>query len=338
MTDLTLSSGIEPRNSARRRAAAHRRFTAVFLALALGTSSLAVAQDSYDDAIAPLSLDQIALELNNPVTSLRTFTIDWEGMTYTGDLPGSDDQHGSRFRFTTLYPIRLRNGKNLQLRLTIPVNGDLPNWKPRDYIDYRDFTIRKVPVTEPRIDPANGGEFGYGHDHMGDISLDVAYGGTNESGRCGMIGLSYVYPSSEDGSGKRNQYLLGPEVALGSITDRGLLGFRAKHLVDLSGEGEQELGYLPTNETTLQLLFARSLGNGWQIESNPIILYDWEAVSGNEWVVPIGAGVSKTFRAGRRPMKLAVELQHYVVTPDRFGPEWMLQVRYIPFVSTRLLD
>ena len=338
MTDLIVKSRAESGNPARGRTAAHRAAGAWLLLLTLGTTMPASAQESYDDAIAPLSLDQLALELNNPVTSLRTFTMDWEGMTYTGDLPGSDDQRGSRLRFTTLYPIQFRNGKNLQLRLTIPVNGDLPNWKPEEYLDYRDFTIRKVPVTEPRIDPANGGEFGYGHDHMGDISLDIGYGGTNENGRFAMIGLSYVHPSSEDGSGKRNQTLLGPDVALGRITDRGLLGFRLKHLTDLSGEGEQELGEIATNETTLQLLIARSLGNGWQVESNPIILYDWEAVSGNEWVVPIGFGVSKAFRAGRRPMKLAMELQHYVVSPDRFGPEWMLQVRYIPFISTRLYD
>lgn len=337
MIDQTFNSGAEVADPAPEQAGACMRFAAGVLgfAVALCASGLAAAQDGSE---TPVPVEKIALELNNPVTSLRSFTIDYEGMTYTGDLPGSDDQRGSRLLFTTLWPIELQNGKNLQLRLTIPVNGDLPNWQPTFFIDYRDFTIRKVPEDEPRIDPANGGSFGYGHDHMGDISLDVGVGSTGDNGRFSMLGMSLVMPTSEDGSGSRNQWLLGPEFAYGKITDRGILGFRAKHLTDIAGEGEQELGRLPTNETTLQLLFARSLGNGWQIESNPIILYDWEAVSGNEWVVPIGAGFSKTFRWGRRPMKFAMELQHYVVTPDRFGPEWMLQIKYIPFVSTHFLN
>ena len=61
-------------------------------------------------------------------------------------------------------------------------------------------------------------------------------------------------------------------------------------------------------------------------------------IEGNEWLLPVGAGVSKTFRTGRRPMKIGVELQYYVVSPDRFGPEWLLKINFIPFVSTRLLQ
>jgi hypothetical protein len=166
----------------------------------------------------------------------------------------------------------------------------------------------------------------------------VGYGGVSDAGRISMISLALVTPTSEDGSGRYNQWLLGPEFALGRITDSSIYGIRAKHLTDISGEGEQELGKLATNETTLKVFFGYSLGNGWQIESNPEILYDWEAVSGNEWLVPIGAGISKTFRAGRRPMKFGIELQHYVVSPDRFGPEWLVRFSFVPLVYGQLFE
>ncbi len=303
-----------------------------------GYADVAEAETTIGEYTRPLSLNDIALELVNPVTGLRSFTWDAEYFSHQGDLPGSEDQNGSRWIFTPSWPIRLENGNNILLRLTVPINGDLPNWKPEPYLDYRDFIIRKVPETEPRIDPENGGEFGYGHDHLGDIGLDIGYGGVSEGGTIGMIGLAAVFPTSEDGSGTRNQWLIGPEFALGKKSERSVYGFRLKHLVDIDGEGEQELGRLPTNETTLSLFFARSLGNGWQVESNPVILHDWDAVEGNEWLVPIGAGVSKAFRVGRRPMKLGVELQYYVVSPDRFGPEWLLKFNFIPFLSKSLLE
>ena len=79
------------------------------------------------------------------------------------------------------------------------------------------------------------------------------------------------------------------------------------------------------------------MGNGWQIESNPTILYDWEAISGHEWTVPIGAGVSKTMRLGSVPVKLAFDIQNFVVSPDRFGPKWQFTLSFTPVISTKLL-
>lgn len=324
--------------SDRQKAGVRVKTAAALLALSCGYAGFAVAQEAVSESFdAPLSVDEIALELKNPVSGLRNLVWDYEGFTHQGDLPGSDEQTGSRMVFTPTWPIELGNGKRLVLRATIPINGDLPNWKPEPYIDYRDFTIRKVPEDEPRIAPT-AGEFGYGHDHLGDIAFDIGYGGVSDTGLISMYSVALVTPTSEDGSGTRNQWLLGPEFALGRISDKSIYGFRAKHLTDIAGEGEQELGKLATNETTLQLFLGYSLGNGWQLESNPVILYDWEAVSGNEWLVPIGGGVSKTFRAGKRPMKLGVELQYYVVSPDRFGPEWLLRFSFTPLVYGQLFN
>ena len=111
-----------------------------------------------------------------------------------------------------------------------------------------------------------------------------------------------------------------------------MIGARAKHLTDVSGDRPWSI-----NETTVKIFFAYGLSNGWQIESNPIILYDWEAASGNEWTVPIGAGMSKTAMPGGVPLKLAFEIQHFVISPDRFGPEWLLKVSFTPVISTKLL-
>ena len=259
----------------------------------LGLMALCLAakasEESPGDERATISVDEIALELSNPVTALRSLAWDIEYRTYQGDLPAANDQTGITNVFTTSWPIKLSNGKSLLLSATLPIKGDQPYWKPVFYLDYDDFVIRQLP----NIDETMGG-FGSGHDHMGDIGIDIGYGGVNESGFISMLGLATVLPTSEDTSAARQQWLLGPEIALGQVTSWGLLSARVKHLTNIDGEGDQELGKLDTNETTLKLFFAYALGNGWQIESNPIILYDWEAVSGNEWTVPIGAGVSKT--------------------------------------------
>jgi hypothetical protein len=288
------------------------------------------AGESHEQAV---SVDDIALELSSPASRLLSLGWDFEYRTYQGDLPEADEQTGISNIFTLSWPIQLRSGKTLQLRTTIPVLGDQPYWKPVWYLDYTEVTLRAVPDLDPTV-----GEFSPGHDHLQDVGLDFGISDVNESGFISYWGIANVLPTSEDLSAERGQWLLGPDLAFGQITDWGLYGVRFRHLTSVTGEGNHEVENLDTNETTLELFYTYALGNGWQIESNPVVLYDWEAVSGNEWTVPIGAGASKTVMLGRVPMKLAFDLQYFVVSPDRLGPEWLFRMALTPVFSSKLLQ
>jgi hypothetical protein len=231
----------------------------------------------------------------------------------------------------------LSNGKNLLLRATIPMNSDQPTWTVNDECQcFAEFLIRQSPIISPTF-----GRFESGHDYLDDIGFDIGYGGVNENGFINMIGLASILPTSTDDSADRDLWLVGPELALGQITRWGLFGVRAKHLSSLGAEATWDFDEgstsWSTNETTLKFFFSYSLGNGWLIEANPVILYDWEAVSGNEWAVPIGAGLSKTLKLADVPMKLALEVQHFVVSADRFGPEWQLMFNFTSVISTQFL-
>lgn len=266
------------------------------------------------------SVDQIALEFNSPFSRLSSFSWDYEYRTYQGELPGAGEQTGIKNLFTTSWPIRLRNGKNLLIRAMLPHYGNQPGWQPNIWVEYSESTIRQVPSFNEETEG-----FVTGHDHLGDFAFDISYGSVTENGLISSFGIASVSNTSEDGSAKRNSWLMGPQVALGQFTDWGLIGMRATHLTDIYGDGPEALPGMHTNETTLELFFSYAYANGWQIESKPTILYDWEAVSGNNWSVPISAGLSRTFLAGRMPMRLAFDLQHFVLSPDRFGPEWLFR-------------
>jgi hypothetical protein len=319
-----------------------RTFVFVFI---LWVPAFCVADSAMDDSgdveRRPIPAETIALELANPVTLLASFGIDYEYRTYQGDLPGADGLDSQRMVFSPSWPIRLRNGKNLLLSARIPINGDQPQWNPVSYLTWEEFLIRQAPApgSDPdsrwSLDPATGA-FSYGHGNLGNVSFDIGYGGISDGGTISALNLVNVAVTSDDLSARRGQWLLGPELILGKTTRWGLFGFRAKHLTNVYGEGDQELDY-DTNETTLNPFVAWSLGNGWQVESSPVILYDWEAVGGNQWYVPVGAGISKTTSFGRVPVKMALELQYFAVSPDRFGQEWLLRVNLTPVLSTRQL-
>jgi len=296
-------------------------------------ASSGLADESGEDGGATepaMSIDEIAKELYNPVTALRSLGNDLEYRQYQGSLPGSDDWTAWIYQFKPSIPIQLRNGKNLLLRATIPIYLDQPDWSiwedhPIWEVDrsYADFLLRQSPQATP-----DSGFFQDTHDHLADVSFDVAYGGVSERGFISMYGIAAVLPSSQDISASRDQFLLGPEVALGKSADWGVLGGWLTHLTDVTGDSD-----FSTNETSLKVFFAYGLGNGWQIVSNPTILYDWEADSGNELLLPIGGGFAKTTWIGSTPVKLAFELHHYIESAERFGPEWLLTFNLTPVIS-----
>jgi hypothetical protein len=271
------------------------------------------------------SLDDIATELMNPVGDLASLSNSLEFTTYQGDLSGAGDQDKWYYTLTPTLPIGLSNGKKIVVRASLPISFGTPTWFT-DVRDFPDWLIRQYGDDLPE-----DGVMDLGHGHLDDVSLDISYGGTSSSGLITMFGLSAVFPTGQDYSIARDQYLLGPEIGLGKVGDWGIFGARAKHLVNVTDANNvYEPNDYDTSETRLSVFFAWRLGNGWQLISNPEITYDWEAASGNKMILPLGGGVSKTVRLGRMPMKMDLELYGYPESPETFGPDWMFRFSLVP--------
>ena len=276
------------------------------------------------------SLDSVAAELMNPIG--RLFAIDNRLFfkTYQGDLPDSDQQTHQGYVFEPVIPFGLPNGRRLVLRFALPITFSTPAFVFGDK-EYGEWLIRQ------RADILDdSGYFVAGHGHLDDITYDLAYGDTGDDGRFWMVGLAGSLPTSQDGSIERDQYLLGPQFAIGRTCDRGIFGVWARHLVDVadSSRGKQQHPVdWETNETRIRLIFARGLGNGWQLVSNPELVYDWEGLSGNDLLIPLGGGVAKTFQIGRIPVRANLEAYYYVATTDAFGPEWQFNFSLAPVLS-----
>lgn len=89
--------------------------------------------------------------------------------------------------------------------------------------------------------------------------------------------------------------------------------------------GKSEAG--DVNHMLLNLFVVRQMGNGWYVNSAPIITADWTANDDNKWIVPLGAGGGKlVMLGGKLPLNLQTQLYYNVVRPD-FGPEWQWRVQ-----------
>ncbi|MCD4730262.1 MAG: hypothetical protein K8R74_06670 [Bacteroidales bacterium] len=67
-----------------------------------------------------------------------------------------------------------------------------------------------------------------------------------------------------------------------------------------------------------------NMNHGWYLTSAPIITANWAAASGNQWIVPFGAGPGKIFRLGKQPMNINLQAFYNVVQPD-IGPDWQFR-------------
>ena len=76
-------------------------------------------------------------------------------------------------------------------------------------------------------------------------------------------------------------------------------------------------------------------GDGWSVGTTPIMNYNWTT---DEWSVPLNFSISRTVQAGNTPLKLELEINYYVESPDQFGPQWMIGINITPVVHNFLVD
>ena len=99
-------------------------------------------------------------------------------------------------------------------------------------------------------------------------------------------------------------------------------GALVNNVWSVAGNSDRE----DVNKGLINLFIVRQLGEGWYVNSAPIITVNWNAESGQQWLVPLGVGAGKLIFVGKLPLNLQVGYYYYVVKPD-FGPESQLRIQ-----------
>ena len=248
------------------------------------------------------SASELAAELSNPNTAVATLTFKNQFRWFDGDLPNASRQEGYTVTFQPALPFVLKDGDKIIWRPAIPVFVDQP------------------------VVNANQGDF-EGESGLGDIAFDLAYAPKTEGGLLFAYGLIASLPTATNDLGTK-RWTLGPEVLIGKITPKYVMGVFPNHQWDVGGSGNADV-----NLTSVQAFYTYLPGGGWSVGSAPIINYDWVS---KQWTVPLQINVGKTVVLGGRPWKFSVELNYYVERPDAFGPKWMLGFNVAPVVKNGL--
>lgn len=270
-----------------------------------GKAEIKKGEETAGMSVSP-SADEIARELANPNTVLAKLTLKTQFRTFTGDLPGADDQDATTMLFQPSAPIPLsRKGDSILFRPAIPIFLDQPYFEGQDQEFDSDFAL-------------------------GDIGFDLAYARTTSDGLLLAAGMIATLPTATKDELGKDLWSAGPEFLVGKITQSYVLGAFPNHQWDFAGDGDGEV-----SQTSSQLFGIYLPGGGWSVGTAPIFTYDWKI---DEWTAPVNLTLGKTVIIKNRPWKIGVEINYFADQPDAFGPEWMVGLDITPVVENKIVQ
>ena len=176
---------------------------------------------------------------------------------------------------------------NLNIQPVIPHQGE--NW---NVITRTIVPVNSIPIGE--TDAAVG---------MGDASLSIFLSPAKARSLTWGVGPAINIPTASNpellGSGKLS---LGPTGIVFYGVGSWTMGAVASNVWSVAGQSDRD----DVNFFFAQWFINYNLGNGWAIGTAPIVTGNWEAASGNRWVIPWGLQVSKVSKIGQRPINVIV--------------------------------
>lgn len=139
------------------------------------------------------------------------------------------------------------------------------------------------------------------------------------------IGPQIGIPTSSDRRFGPDKWSAGPSAVVLTMPGQWVIGALAAQAWDLGGgrDGDADI-----SQFTLQYFINYNMAGGWYLSSAPVISADWEAHSGDRWVVPIGGGVGRIFKIGKQAINAKVA-GYYNVEDTPGSGDWTFQATWI---------
>lgn len=166
-----------------------------------------------------------------------------------------------------------------------------------------------------------GSEFG-----LGDINHSVYLSPAKPGRVIWGVGPSLTLPTATDSKLGSKKWSAGP-AAVALITPAPwVAGVLARQLWSFAGDSDRK----DVSQFLLQPFVNYNLDDGWYLVSAPVITANWEANSGDRWVVPVGGGAGKLFTVSKQPINSSLQAYYNVETPTN-GADWSLrfQVQFL---------
>ena len=182
--------------------------------------------------------------------------------------------------------------------------------------DWNLITRTIVPILrQPDLAKTTGDTNGLGDIHLSLFVSPSALGKV-------IWGLGPVlgFPTATDEVLGTRKWSAGPAAVALTIQGPWVVGALAQQEWSYAGNDDRD----KVSAFLFQYFVNYNFKGGFYLSSAPIITANWEAASGNKWVIPFGGGMGKIFRIGKLPVNAQTQA-FYNVEQTRFGPDWTLR-------------
>lgn len=243
---------------------------------------------SSNEALAD-DLDNLAQKTQNPVSDVISVPFQFNVTPNSG----LNDRNQYLMNIQPVAPLSVAPDWNLIVRPIIPVLS-----QPVGLND-RDFGIGDI-ILQTYLTPKNPGSIIWG------------------------IGPVVQFPSRTDVTLGQGMWGAGVGGVMLKIDGPWLYGALVNHVWSIGDAGPTQIQY---STTTIQPFINYNFKGGWALSLTSTSTGNSEAPKGQQWTVPVGLMLTKTFAVGKQPMQLGGGAFYNVVRPDGVG-EWQFRVQY----------
>jgi len=152
---------------------------------------------------------------------------------------------------------------------------------------------------------------------VGDISYTAWLSPTKASKVIWGVGPVFQIPTASDANefGSR-EFGIGPSVVALTTIDKWVAGVVVNNVWTFGDAKE--------NKFLFQYFVNYNLPKAWYLVSAPILTANWNAESGEQWIIPFGAGAGKVFKIGKQPININAQTYYNSVKPEGWG-DWQFR-------------
>jgi hypothetical protein len=226
------------------------------------------------------SAGDLAKAVQNPVASLISVPV--QNVSDFNIGPYQRDRN-TVLQFQPVIPMQLGQSWNLITRIIAPV------------------------LAQPDITQPHGSTFG-----LGDLNPSFFLSPAQPGKLIWGVGPTFLIPTATDDFLGTGKFSIGPAVVALVQPAKWTLGVLVNNLWSVAGPSNRP----DVNSMTLQYFVNYNLKKGYYLTSQPIISANWNAPSGNVWLVPFGGGVGRIMRLGFQPVNLSAQAYVNAKRPD----------------------
>ena len=187
--------------------------------------------------------------------------------------------------------------------------------------DWNLITRTIVPlISQPAFAPDQDREFG-----LGDVQFSAFLSPKKVvNGWVWGVGAIAQLDTATDNRLGQGAWGVGPTAVALHLGKTWVYGALINNVFSVS----EEEGRSSVNQMLLQPFINYNFPDspGRYLTFAPVITADWEADSGEQWVVPLGLGIGQIMRFGKQPVNLQGSAYYNVEKPDN-GASWQLRLQ-----------